>query len=317
MNQAAGKMEGQSVGGAASGAPAQNIPAGIGYMLLAIFIFSVNDVLGKWLAGTYEAPQILLMRSAVAMAILVVLFARTGFGPVFHMERPGLQIVRAILGAAETGIFYAAVRYLPLADAMTFYLAGPIYVTILAAVFLREQVGWRRWTAVLVGFAGVVIALGPTAASFGWAALIPLGGSIVYAIFLTVTRSLRGTSDTVMAFWQIAASLVIGGVLAPFSWTPAIHPFDFLLLGLLGVGALIAIVGINRSLKLAPASVVVPYQYTMILWAALFGYLVFGDVPRWQTVLGAAIIIAAGLFIFFREQKLARGPALPEMPPEM
>ncbi|MBN8994237.1 MAG: DMT family transporter [Rhizobiales bacterium] len=286
-------------------------------MLLAVFIFSTNDVLGKWLAGTYGAPQILLMRSAVAMAILVVIFSRIGFAPVFTMERPGLQIVRAFLGAAETGVFYAAVRYLPLADAMTFYLAGPIYVTILAALFLRERVGWRRWSAVIAGFVGVVIALGPTAGSFGWATLIPLGGSIVYAVFLTVTRSLRGTSDTVMAFWQIAASLVLGGIAAPFTWTPATHAFDFLLLGLLGVGALVAIVGINRSLKLAPASVVVPYQYTMIIWAGLFGYFVFGDVPRWQTILGAAIIIAAGLFIFFREQKLARPTAQPELPPEI
>jgi drug/metabolite transporter (DMT)-like permease len=316
MNQAVGDTARQSAKRAApAGAPVQNIPAGIGYMLLAVFIFSLNDVLGKWLAGTYGAPQILLMRSIVAMAILVAIFARTGFAPVLSMERPGLQILRAFLGAAETGIFYLAVRYLPLADAMTFYLAGPIYVTILAATFLGEKVGWRRWSAVLIGFVGVVIALGPTAANFGWPVLIAVGGSMVYAIFLTVTRSLRGTSDTVMAFWQIVASLIIGGVLSPFTWTPFNHPYDFVLLGLLGVGALIAIVGINRSLELAPASVVVPYQYTMIVWAGLFGYLVFGDVPRWQTILGAAIIIAAGLFIFFREQKLSR-PLQMDLPPE-
>lgn len=317
MNRAAGRIAGQGTARAAqpAGVPAQNIPAGIGYMLLAVLVFSLNDVLGKWLAGTYGAPQILLMRSVVAMAILAAIFARTGFGPVLSMERPGLQILRAFLGAAETGIFYFAVRYLPLADAMTFYLAGPIYVTILAATFLGEKVGWRRWSAVLAGFAGVVIALGPTAANFGWAVLIPVGGSMVYAIFLTVTRSLRGTSDTVMAFWQITASLVIGGVLSPFTWTPFNHPYDFVLLGFLGVGALVAIVGVNRSLKLAPASVVVPYQYTMIVWAGLFGYLVFGDVPRWQTILGAAIIIAAGLFIFFREQKLSR-PLQMDLPPE-
>jgi drug/metabolite transporter (DMT)-like permease len=325
MNRAAGDTAGQSEAARAAaaadaavpaGAPAQNIPAGIGYMLLAVFIFSVNDVLGKWLAGTYGAPQILLLRSIVAMAILIAIFSRIGFGPVFSMERPGLQILRAFLGAAETGIFYFAVRYLPLADAMTFYLAGPIYVTILAATFLGERVGWRRWSAVLTGFVGVIIALGPTAANFGWPVLIAVGGSMVYAVFLTVTRLLRGTSDTVMAFWQIVASLVIGGVLAPFTWTPFTHPYDFVLLGLLGVGALIAIVGVNRSLKLAPASVVVPYQYTMIVWAGLFGYLVFGDVPRWQTILGAAIIIAAGLFIFFREQKLSR-PVQTDIPPEI
>jgi drug/metabolite transporter (DMT)-like permease len=320
MNQAPSNPAGQGMAAAAeqpAGAPAQNIPAGIGYMLLAIFVFSLNDVLGKWLAGTYTAPQILLIRSIVAMAILLAIFSRTGLRPVLAMERPGLQILRAVLGAAETGVFYLAVRYLPLADAMTFYLAGPIYVTILAATFLGEKVGWRRWSAVLAGFVGVVIALGPTAANFGWPVLIAVGGSMVYAVFLTVTRLLRGTADTVMAFWQIVASLVIGGALAPFTWTPLAHGYDLVLLGLLGVGALIAIVGVNRSLKLAPASVVVPYQYTMIVWAVIFGYLVFGDVPRWSTIAGAAIIIAAGLFIFFREQKLSRVPAQPELPPEV
>ncbi len=293
----------------------QNIPAGIGFMLLAIFVFSLNDTMGKWLASNYPAPQILLFRSLAAMAILVPVLWRTGFRAVITMERPHLQLIRAALGAAETGMFYFAVRYLPLADAMTFYLAGPIYVTVLAAVFLKERVGWRRWSAVFVGFLGVVVALQPTGASFGWPSLVVLAGSLLYAIFLTITRSLRGTSDQVMAFWQIAGSLIIGAVGTPLVWVPFVHWYDGVLLLLLGVVALSAIIGINRSLKLAPASVVVPYQYTMIIWAVIFGYFIFGDVPRWTMLIGAAIIIAAGLFIFFREQKLSM-PIQIEAPPE-
>lgn len=293
----------------------QNIPAGIGFMLAAVFLFSLNDTLGKWLAASYPAPQILLMRSIAPMVVLVAILGWTGFRALFAMERPRVQLARALISAVETGLFYLAVRYLPLADAMTFYLAGPIYVTLMAALFLGERVGWRRWSAVLVGFVGVVIALQPTASAFGWPVLVPLVGSVLYAIFLTVTRSLRGTADSVMAFWQMGAALILGGITTPFVWVPFANWYDAPLLGLLGIVALAGIVGVNRSLKLAPASVVVPYQYMLLVWAVLFGYLVFGDVPQWPTLLGAAIIIAAGLFIFFREQKLSL-PVQPDLPPE-
>ena len=202
----------------------QNIAVGIGLMLLAILLFSVNDVAGKWLAASYSAPQILLFRSVAALVLLLPILAWTdGFGALFSMPRPGLQVLRAGLAAAETGLFYWSVSYLPLADAMTYYLAGPIYVTLIAVLFLGERVGWRRWAAVIAGFAGVVIALGPSAGSFGWPVFIAFGGSIIYAVFLAMTRVLRGTSDIVMATWQIVASLVIGIVGTPFSYVPIAH----------------------------------------------------------------------------------------------
>ena len=248
--------------------------------------------------------------------MLAPIIGRMGIRSLIEIRRPGLQAMRAVLAAVETGFFYAAVAYLPLADAMTYYLAGPVYVTLLAAIFLGERVGWRRWAAVLVGFGGVVLALQPSASSFGWPTWIALAGSILYAVFLVVTRTLRGTPDAIMAAWQIGAGLVVGIVFAPFAWTPFVDWLDPVLLALLGIVALWAIVCVNRSLKFAPASVVVPYQYLMIVFAVIFGYLVFGDVPSWQVIAGAAIIIAAGLFIYLREQKLAR-PIQTEHPPEL
>jgi drug/metabolite transporter (DMT)-like permease len=292
----------------------QNIPLGIGLMLLAVLLFALNDTLGKWLAARFSSPQILLFRSFAALLVLAPMIWRLGFRSLFDVQRPWLQVIRAALASFEVALFYWSVAYLPLADAMTYYLAGPIYVTILAAVFLKEQVGWRRWTAVLVGFAGVVIALGPSFGSFGWPVFIPFAGSIVYAVFLVTTRVLRGTRDSVMATWQVAASLVLGAGGAPLAWTPVTW-IDGLLLCGLGVVALGATMSVNRSLALAPASAVVPYQYTMIVWAVLFGYIVFGDIPGRAVFVGAAIIVGAGLFIFFREQR--RGvAAAPEMPPE-
>ena len=139
-----------------------NVLAGIGLMVLAVFLFAVNDALGKWLAERYAAPQILLFRSIAALAILLPVVSRAGHRSRWSRSpRPRLQVLRAFLAASETGLFYAAVAYLPLADAMTYYLAGPIYVTVLAALFLGEKVGWRRWSAIVVGFVGVLIALRP------------------------------------------------------------------------------------------------------------------------------------------------------------
>jgi drug/metabolite transporter (DMT)-like permease len=286
----------------------QNIAAGIGLMLFGFLMFSANDALGKWLAATYAPGQILLVRSIAALVVLSPFIAKVGIRSVLRVERPWLHIFRVCCSTAETFFFYWAVSVLPLADAMTYYLAGPIYVTVLATLVLKEPVGWRRWSAIAVGFAGVLIALQPTAAAFGGYALIAFAGSLIYAVMMVVTRSVRGTPDLTMAVWQIAAALLVGAVTAPFDWVAFPGPSDVLLVGLLGVVALVAIVCVNRSLKLAPASIVVPYQNTLIIWAMLFGYYIFGDAPGWHLIIGASIIVAACLYIFFREQKVARRP---------
>jgi drug/metabolite transporter (DMT)-like permease len=122
---------------------------------------------------------------------------------------------------------------------------------------------------------------------------------------MIVTRMLRGTPDTIMAAWQIWTALLFGIATAWWHWVPIAGAFDVLLLCLLGVVALGAIVCVNRSLAFAPASVVVPYQYTLIVWAIVFGYVFFGDVPNILTLVGAAIIVGAGLFIYFRERKVS------------
>lgn len=285
----------------------QHTAAGIGLMLLAALMFSLNDVLGKWLVATYSVGQVLLFRSLAAWMVLAPLVARAGPATVVNVERPWLQVLRVLLSTGEVACFYLAVTVLPLADTMAYYQAGPIYVTLLAALILKERVGWRRWTAVAVGFIGVVIALQPTSAAFGWPTLVALGGSTMFALLMIVTRTLRGTPDVTMVAWQFAAALICGLIWSPFQWVP-LNSRDLVLIGLVGVVGMAAMACVNRSLKLAPASVVVPYQYTMIVWAVIFGYSVFGDVPSTPVVTGAAIIIAAGLYIFFREQQLAKAP---------
>ena len=281
------------------------VTAGILFMLASITLYSSLDALAKWTVTIYAAAQFLLIRSITAIAVLLPFVARNNFAALKNVPRPGLQLVRLVLAITEMLLFFTAVYYLPLADTITCYLSAPIIVVALSALFLGEQVGWRRWLAVLVGFVGVVIAMKPSTSSISFGAMIAMAGAVCSALLMIVTRQLRGTSQSFLAFSQICGTLLFGAVVAPFQWiTPAwSHVGIFLVAGVVSVGALLCA---NRALSMAPASVLAPYKFTAILFAALSGYLAFGDIPSLHTVIGAAIIVASGLYIFMRERKLAR-----------
>ena len=274
--------------------------AGIAFMLFGIALFAANDALGKYLIATYAVGQIILIRSLAALVILVPFIMREGRA-ILTPERPGLHLVRALGSALESSLFYAALFYLPLAEVMTFYLAGPIYVVALSAIFLKERVGWRRWSAVLVGFAGVLVALGPSLSVNSVGAGLAIIGSFSFAVLITLTRRLSAASGTTLIAWQMAATLIVGSVLAPFAWT-APTGFGLTAICLLGIVSMAAHVCVNRSLAIAEASVVVPYQYTLIIWAIFYGVLFFGDRPTVPLFVGAGLIVASGLFILMRER---------------
>jgi drug/metabolite transporter (DMT)-like permease len=286
--------------------------AGVGLMLLSVFMFSFGDALGKYIVATYSVGQLLCLRACAALFVLSPMIWRHR-ARFFALERPRLQLIRVILSTLEVAAFFLATVYLPLADVTTYYLACPIFVTALSAIVLGEQVGWRRWSAILIGFAGVLIALRPSAQSFSWPAMIALAGSLCFSALMLITRSLRATPDIVMASSQFVGTFLLGALMAPFGWVrPSAGALAmFAAAGCISVTALLCV---NRSLKLAPASVVVPYQYSMIVWAVMFGITVFGDVPRPATILGALIIIAAGLYIFLREKRLGREEAVVNPP---
>lgn len=276
--------------------------AGIGFMCLGMAMFSFNDAMGKWLLGAYGVGQLLLIRSLAAMAVLVPAIHATGLAVVMAPPRPGLQVVRVALSTIEVASFYLAVSVMPLAETVTFWLATPIYVAVLSGPLLGEVTPLRRWFAIAVGFCGVLIAMNPGGAALGWPALVALAGSFCFGLMMIVTRQLRGTPDTTLVVWQTVAALALGLVIAPFDWVkPSL--FDTALLALLGIIAMIAHVATNRALKLAPASTVVPYQYTLIVWAVALGWLAFGDIPARTTVIGALIIVAAGIWIFLDEKR--------------
>ena len=277
---------------------------GIGLMLLGMFMFSVNDVMGKWLVATYSVGQVLLLRSIAALAVLLPIMRRQKVRLALPPRR-GLHALRIAFSTLEVAAFYWAVTYLAVADVMTYYLAGPIYVAALAALWLGERLDRPRVLAIAVGFIGVVVALRPSAATLSLPALIALAGSVFYSLLLITTRTLRETDDATLVLGQILGALIFGIVTAPFHWvTPgAVDLAALLLLGIVSMGAHVCV---NRSLKIAPASVVAPYQYTLIVWAIVLGYLAFGDVVEFWTLVGAAIICMAGLALLLLEREAAR-----------
>ncbi len=226
-------------------------------MLLGVLMFALNDVMGKWLVATYTVGQVLLIRSLAALVVLAPMIARAPAGSVLRPATPGRQALRVVISTLEVGLFYAAVAYMPLADAMTYWLAGPIYVVVISALFLGEKVDATRWALVGLGFVGVLLALWPSAETLTLPALIAIAGSLCFALMTVMARTLRGTPDVTLVTWQTVGALIGGLLLLPTGWvTPT--PFDFALLGLLGVVAMLAHMCVTRSLKLAPASVVTP-----------------------------------------------------------
>lgn len=284
--------------------------AGIPFMLAAMFVFSANDALAKYLAALCPVAQLLLIRNAAALVVVAPRVHAHGLGAMMRVPRPWLHGLRCVLIVAELSLFYMAVWQIPLADTLTVYQAMPIIATALAVPVLGEHVGWRRWLAVAVGFVGVVLVVRPAGAGLSAAHLYALAGSVVYAGVILLTRLLRDAGPVPMVAWPIVASLVAGGVVAPFVWQP-VSPVTVALIAVMGVASTGGHVLINRSLALSPASVVMPFHYTQIVWGIVFGWAIWRDVPDVQMLAGAALIAAAGLFILYRER--VRGSGTPPL----
>jgi S-adenosylmethionine uptake transporter len=298
-----------SVAAAPAPADATRLLAGIGVTMLGVFVFACSNALAKWLTDGYPVGQILFVRSLVVLAILAVFIRPSDIRAMREGGRFWLHAWRAMLSAVEVVCFYWAIVHLPLAGGTTIYLAAPIYVTAMSALFLKEEVGWRRWLAVLAGFGGVLVALQPSGLSWTIYTAVSVAGSFMYAISLVITRRLRGTPTTLLVTAQVVPLLLItaasawpldppgslmGGWIMPGARDCAILAF-------VGVLSMLGYLCINRGLQMAPASVITPFNYVSIVWATILGYLVFHEIPTAAMTTGATIIVAAGLYIVLRE----------------
>ncbi|MCW2244012.1 DMT family transporter [Azospirillum canadense] len=290
---------------AASASAVPDNRMGILMMLLGMSLFTVNDALGKWLVSEYPVGMLLAIRSLFGAVLLAPMILREGVRAVFAVERLPLHLLRVGCVTTEVACFYWAVRWLPLANVMTIYMAAPLLVTALSVPILGEKVGWRRWAAVLVGFAGVVVVLNPTGAFDPLPSLVALTGTTIFATGMITTRLLRDARNLSLVSYQTFGTGLMGAATLPVVWV-APPGVDFLLLGALGVTALAGHAAMNRSLQLSPAAVVVPFQYVSIVWAVVLDLLVWGTPPTLRIAAGALLIIGSGLFVFHREQALKR-----------
>ena len=278
---------------------------GILLMLLAVLLFGAIDALSKLLVANYPVAQLVWARYAVHLFVmLAVLAPRLGLD-LLRTGRPVLQIVRAGLLVVSTAAFFTGLRYLPLADAVAIAFISPILVTVLAIPLLKERVGRRRWAAVAVGFLGMLVIIRPGAGVVHWAVVFPLTMAVCYGLYQIVTRILSATERPLTTLFYTALIGTLGASLAaPFFWRmPDLG--DGLAMAGLGIFGGLGHFALIKAFELAPASTLAPLFFTQLIWATVAGILMFGELPDLWTAAGALIIVAAGVFIFYRERVTA------------
>ena len=284
---------------------------GIALMVLAVGLFSVMDALVKWLGRDYSTVQILFFRSVCAFIPLGFLVFRGGIAQALRMHSPVAHLVRSLVGLVAISTFFYGFARLPLADVIAISFAAPIFVTALSVPLLGEKVGRLRWSAVLVGFLGVMIMLQPGTGLFNPISAVPLFGTIFYALAMIMVRRLSHTETAAsIVFYFTLTCALVSGVLLPFQWTTPDLPGLALLIAVGLVGGL-AQITITKAFSLAEIAVVIPFEYSAIIWGALFGYFIWGEVPGNNIWVGVAVVTASGLFILYREASLGlpRGTA--------
>ena len=240
------------------------------------------------------------------MIFVVGYFATRGQISLLKTERPFAQIVRpGFLVLSISGLF-VGLTYLPLAEATAIGFTGPLFITALSAPVLGERVGWHRWLAVFLGLAGVLFIVRPGGAVWHWSVITTLLGAISFAIFQLLTRRLASQDkhQTTLLYTSLAGTFW-ASLLVPFFWTQPslIHGLIFLITGFMGAGAHFFLI---QAFSYAQASLLAPFNYSKLIWVTILGYIVFGEVPGVDTVIGSIVITGAGLYVLYRERRRAR-----------
>jgi drug/metabolite transporter (DMT)-like permease len=276
-----------------------DIVRGTKAMVLGVGAFAVHDMIGKLVVENYPVAQMLALRSGIALLILLVITAKRGGLPPLPRAAVPTHLVRLVAMLGAIFLFFSALEELPLADATAIAFGAPFVMLILSRPLLGERVPARAWGAVAVGFVGVLVIVQP-GGNVKPAALLAVGASILYAIGMLTTRRLGRTESVFsMLFWLIAGQFVIGLLTLPFVWHP-VQAQHWPLLAALAILNLLGQLGLVRAFSLAPPSVVAPFEYTALLWAAALGFIVFGEVPSARLFVGAVIIMGAGLYVTLR-----------------
>lgn len=276
---------------------------GISYMVLALFLLTVGDALTKWIGSRLPVGQVVFFRALfIFIPTFAIVFSSGGLATLKVTNTRGMA-VRALFYICATATISTSMILLPLADASALLFAGPLFVTALATPMLGEHVGWRRWTAVLVGFAGVLIMLRPTPEAIQTLAIIPIVAALFSALRDVTTRRISATeSSNAIMFWSNVLLLCVAATTSLFGWEPMTFT-DLWQLALMGIVVGLAHWVMIEAYRLAEAAVVSPFKYTAIVWATLLGYFIWGTVPDAFIITGGALVVASGLYILHRETR--------------
>jgi len=297
-SKAAGRVEGATI-------------IGIGLMLAAIANFTGLNGAVKWLTQTHDPLQVAWARNVGALAFMMVVFLPQHGMKLLRPQMPSAQIARGIYLLGSTILYFMGLSHLDLATGAAIQFTGPLMVTALSAPLLAERVGWRRWLAVVIGFAGALIIIRP-GTDMQWAALFFVASALCSTFYQITTRHLSSydspaTAATIAAIVGVVAMTPI----APFVWTPPDGWLSIALFIGLGVFAGFGHFLLTSSYRYAQASTLAPFAYTHLLGATIMGFLLFGNFPDKWTWIGAAVIISAGLYVAHRERAQARQAAAP------
>ncbi len=282
-------------------------------MVIAMLMLPGIDAIAKFLSSSIPSGQVAWSRFFFQSFFLLpmVLLQPTGL----HLQLPWLHVARGTLIAAATLFFFSALKFLPLADTISIFFVEPLILTLLSVVFLHERIGWRRISAVCVGFIGALIVIRPGFSVFGIVALLPLGAALCFALYLILTRKLAQHQSAVTlqfyagVFGALAMSLALGvGTALDIDVLNPVWPNvqEWLLMASLGIIATTGHLFVVHALRYAAANVLAPFQYLEIISATILGLVIFGDFPDAATWLGVTIIIGSGVFVFYRERQAAR-----------
>lgn len=273
--------------------------------MLAMLCFAAMDAISKFLVADYAVGQMMWIRYILVFFFAWFIVRRRGLIGALRTKRPVLQIVRSLVAVVEGGMFVLAFRYLPLADTHAIAATSPLIVIALGVAFLGERAGPARWLAVAAGFAGVMMIIRPGFRSLDWPVLLPLAGAALWAGYQILTRlAARADSPDTSLIWSVVVALVATSFVGPIDWRwPTAGVWGLMVvIAALGVVAHYALI---KALDHAEAGAVQPYSYTLLVWAAVLGVVAFGDVPDGWTILGAAIVVASGLYTWHHDRRAA------------
>lgn len=276
-------------------------------MLVGAAILTLNDGLIKLLAGTYPTGELLFIRGLFVWPWILLFVMRRGGLAILRVHNIKGQALRGCCVIAGAFLFITGLRHLALADAVAIAFTGPLFITAMAPLVLGENVGWRRWLAVLVGFAGVLFMLRPGSEALQWAIVFPLGAAICGGLRDLITRRIAGTETTVAVLAVTTTVVLLAGLAtAPFVDWVQLRPADIATFA--ASGALIAVAHtlMIEAFRRGEATLIAPFKYSALLWATLIGYLMFDELPDTWTLVGAVVIVLAGLYVLHRETLLKR-----------